>query len=319
MHGLRADLQRHNRAILCDFIENPNFNAVAMVLGEKEYIGIFHGFTWFSMYVIFTMLSDPEMFPEIGDCSKEVLSHERYSWLKNSAHRDAFFHCCELPKCPIRAEAAQHILHVAHIFLYFHEFCHLDLCHVHLLREEFLTEAYEEFSAFPLSEAEEYLRQVFELQADQGGALTSLKHGREFWASMSWGNHKNSLDADTLWAAAVDTILNIRQYVRHVRGTRSSATHPNATIRWANIYISTTTPRAEESGLQSVNSDLTFRKHTALWFSKYLLDGTPMFLDAEKKNALPELFRIWRNFDPYKDRLTQLQIKCGGYVYKWLG
>ncbi|WP_133256030.1 hypothetical protein [Rhodopseudomonas palustris] len=316
LHNMRRELQRFSSSILCDYINNSQFNAVAKLQGDKEYIGIFYGFTFFVYYIFLTMMSDPKFLPEIGDVSLESLSDRRIRLLKNSTDPEAALVCTAWPKCPVRRSAADHMIYIAHLFLYFHEAAHLEFCHLYLVRDEFQSDVYEEIEAFPLSDEEADVRQVLELQADQGGALTSLREWRAAWQHGPVAV-KHSLDEDLLWSASVEILLILFQYIRIANNKKLSPSHPNPFIRWLNVKMSTSI-YAEETGLKNVNSPIPLGKRISEWFSKTLLDGAPMYSDVERKNAKLELYHIWERIGPYRDKLRQYQLRRG-HVYYYPG
>lgn len=263
------------------------------------------------VYVYLAMMADPVAFPGIGITSTED-APANISPLKNLKSGGFLNNPPRTPKCRVRAEAAKHMIYISHLFLYFHEFTHLELCHVHFLREHFQTDAYEELTTLSLSEEEEDIRHAFELQADQCGALNSLQIWRLHWAHNV--SEKYSLKADSLWAAAIDTLFVLFQYIRSVTGKKLSLTHPNLAIRWLSVRLSTDVFSGD---VEHLEHDLIFRRQALDWFETHLPEGLKLSTKADADGALDETTRIWSNLKPHWSTLQKLQERRGGRAYEF--
>ena len=160
--------------IYCDYIETDEMNAIACIYKGHELVAIFTGLINFIDTFYAAFLSDPSMFQEIGDPSKDKKLDEVNAMRINFLKKYPTLGVAPLSVCKIRSRAIVRLISCALLFLHAHEVAHIVLGHLDLLKDEFGLRVYEELPIIPLSAKENNLRKALELQADQSAALTSL-------------------------------------------------------------------------------------------------------------------------------------------------
>src|SRR5918992_2487472 len=116
------DLRNINSEIFCGYIDKQEFNAIAALHSDIELVGFFAGLTLYLFFYFDTLLSDPNVFPDIGDRSKEKLDQSRIESFRNpflSLHSVRAL--ARPPICEIRAQVARDLVTCAHYFIFAHE------------------------------------------------------------------------------------------------------------------------------------------------------------------------------------------------------
>jgi hypothetical protein len=262
--------------IYCDFIESKAFNAVGCFYNGREFVAFFTGLVNFMVPYYATILSDPLMFTDIGEPSKENIEMNLEIRKK---HPDSVL--AGLPRCPIRSAAFEHLSWCSHLWLHAHELAHIVLGHLDLMSSEFGLSVYEELPIIDLSAEESMLRKVLELQADQSAALTSLHLFRRRVESDP--RIKGVLDADYLWSIAVEMLLVLFELVSVRKGHRTSNTHPSPMIRWMNVKLNVY-EHAIHSGIPNITFDpeKNVLKQTVNWLETRGLMETGILLERTK-------------------------------------
>lgn len=119
-----------------DYIDNTLLNAVASKKDGKYYIGIYAGTFILLNELFLRMMSSPNIYPEIGDSSKEVPTKKLF----NPHQFDlSIYSMCKpddedvMPKDPTRRLYAALLTKTALNFLFDHEYAHIAFGHVDYL------------------------------------------------------------------------------------------------------------------------------------------------------------------------------------------
>lgn len=302
------------REIFLGYIERNDMNAIASVRAGAELIGIFTGLRVYLLHYFNTLLSDPDALVEIGDSSKETIDKE---------------HLGHSPKCEIRARAAESLAICAELFVHFHEMGHIKACHLHLLRDQFAADYYEELPLISVSEGEARVRRCLEVQADHIAAFTSLNWWRIQWNSNPIGTHAHpSLEPDLLWSIAVISLFLI--FDRAETSNDRIRTHPTPCQRLILLTMYASSEQAAklariEPLAKSAHPLLVWRLLSEWWKRREYLSGSPQLKVKEAARELPELsleneymdlladyqerrgYQFWSKedrtrFDPFRDR-----------------
>lgn len=122
-----------------DFIDDSTINACAFKHKGREYIGMNIGAFWLLRDIFNRMLSSKDIFPEIGNLSKETgKSYKLPTIFDDTNELNAFFKSGKIeaahpPKDPERAEYAALLTYFALHFIVCHEYGHLANGHLEFL------------------------------------------------------------------------------------------------------------------------------------------------------------------------------------------
>lgn len=238
-HGLREQLEFYRSMApytYCGFLDNLNFNAVAALRNDREFIGIYLGAIMVVARYAYCLLSDPDMFPSIGNVSAESIEPQVIENLRRPLEQERFPTARYLPRDPVRMRAAQHLAMCAYMILFFHELAHIELCHLKFLTDELGLPEYQEVTAMPLSEEEALLLRALEWDADNSALMTSLKVWRQTIANIDYSAIA-SLGAARSWFVAAQLLFWVMDFIQppHRRGLL--ATHPSPNARLVNATM----------------------------------------------------------------------------------
>lgn len=298
--------------IYCDYIQTDELNAMACIHKGHEFVALFMGLINFIDPYYAAFLSDPLMFQEIGDPSKdkkaEKLNVMRVEYLK----KYPTLGMAPLSVCPIRSRAIIRIIECCLLFLHAHEVAHIVLGHLDLLTDEFGMSVYEELPIVPLSAKESDLRKALELQADQSAALTSLHLFRQQLQKPT--AEEEFKNADLLWSIAVESLFVLLELVMIRKGIRLSVTHPSPLTRWLNVKLNVL-EQAEEHGIQRLKvpevgpSPINQVRN---WLATNgLTEGRPLFPGNEADSTMRELYSTWEALIPYQGKLEHYRAIRG--------
>ena len=298
--------------IYCDYVDTDELNAIACIYKGHELVAIFAGLINFIDPYYAAFLSDPRMFQEIGDPSKDRRAEELNAMRIEYLKKYPTLGFAPLSVCPIRSRAVVRLISCGLLFLHAHEVAHIVLGHLDLLKDEFGISTYEEFPIASLSVEEGDLRRALELQADQSAALISLHLFRkQFEEHSEDGEFSN---ADLLWSIAVESLFVLLELVMIRKGIQQSKTHPSPFTRWLNVKLNVL-EQAEEHGirrLQVPEKGENPIKQVRNWLIKSgLADSKSLFPRNEADNAMNELFSTWETLGPYHSRLEQYRASRG--------
>lgn len=298
--------------VYCDYVDTDELNAMACIYKGHELVALFTGLINFIDPYYAAFLSDPLMFQEIGDPTKDrkadKLNAMRIEYLK----KYPTLGMAPLSVCPIRSRAIVRVLSCGLLFLHAHEVAHIVLGHLDLLTDEFGMSVYEELPIGPLSAEESDLRKALELQADQSAALTSLHLFRQQFEKHS--DNEEFKNADLLWSIAVESLFVLLELVMIRKGIRLSVTHPNPLTRWMNVKLNVL-EQAEEHGirrLQVPEVRPSPMNQVRNWLTTSgLNDGRPLFPGNEADSAMRELYSTWEALRPYQGKLEHYRAIRG--------
>jgi hypothetical protein len=298
--------------IYCGFVDTDELNAMALIYKGHELVALFHGLINFINPYYAAFLSDPRMFQEIGDPSKDRKTDELNAMRIEYLKKYPTWGGAPLSLCPIRSRTAVRAMSCGLLFLHAHEVAHIVLGHLDLLTDEFGMSVYEELPIVPLSAKESDLRKALELQADQSAALMSLHLFREQLQKPS--DEEEFKNADLLWSIAVESLFVLLQLVIARKGIRPSLTHPSPFARWLNVKLCVD-DEAEEHGirrLQLPETGPSTMKQVIDWLTtNSLTEGRPLFPHNGAETAIEELFSTWEAVRPYKANLEHYRAIRG--------
>lgn len=162
------------RGLTFNFISNHTLNAFAYAsrIDERpafDFIGV-HATAPITLFVTFQhMLARPDIFPEVGDPSQELLHLEPIDYLSTDVIRDSI--PMVVPRCRVRGMFAWQLTVLAFDFLFLHELTHLRNGHLELWRERGLSNVLVEAYGPPMSSEVARLRRTLESDADAGAIL----------------------------------------------------------------------------------------------------------------------------------------------------
>jgi len=298
--------------IYCDYVDTDELNAMACIYKGHELVALFMGLINFINPYYAAFMSDPIMFQEIGDPTKDKKANKlnvmRIEYLK----KYPTLGMAPLSVCPIRSRAIIRVIECCLLFLHAHEVAHIVLGHLDLLTDEFGMSVYEELPIVPLSTEESDLRKVLELQADQSAALMSLHLFRQQFEKLS--DNEEFKNADLLWSIAVESLFLLLELAMIRKGIRLSVTHPSPLTRWINVKLNVL-EQAEEHGirlLQVPEVGPSPMNQVRNWLiTNGLIEGKPLFPGNEADSAMDELYSTWETLEPYQSKLAQYRATRG--------
>ena len=255
-----------NGEIYFDYIDNPEFNALATISEDYEFITLFSG-TVFHLYrIYFAFMSDPLVLPLHGKSQDERISDD----VINSILSDSFI--SQQPKDKLRLVIAQNLALITCLLIVTHEIGHIANCHIKLLQTQYGIKVYEELPVSPLNNFRNDLFHAFEWEADEySGVCTYLflhHFGREFPAVKFLG-----LD-HTISLCSLMLFLCIHKLSGASFDTESYS-HPSPFDRW--IWMTESIETHEQCKVANINhEDILKGIGTVLdfWSRHKLLDKT---------------------------------------------
>jgi hypothetical protein len=148
------------------------FNAVATSEGPRYAIGINIGAALLIARYAYCLMSDPAMFPNVGDPSREEVEPYVIASLREPLSTKSYGRY--LPRDPTRLEAAKQLSLAAYLMLFFHELNHVELGHLDFARDRFGVIEYREITAVPISTKDAAVFRALELEADMAALYRSL-------------------------------------------------------------------------------------------------------------------------------------------------
>ena len=313
-YSIPYDVRTFFPDIYCDFVDTDDLNAMACIYKGHELVVLFAGLIHFINPYYAAFLSDPLMFQEIGDPSKDRRAGEvnemRVEFLRNYPTQGF----APLSVCPVRSRAILRVIWCANLFLHAHEVAHIVLGHLDLLTDECGTSAYEELPIAAISEEEGDLRRALELQADQSAALTSLHLFRKQLEEHSDSSDEELKDADLLWSIAVESLFVLLELAMVWKGIRGSVTHPSPFTRWLNVKLNVL-EQAEEHGIRPLRLPEEGSRpinQVRTWLTTNgLADGRAIFPSNHADISTDELFSTWETILPYESKLEHYRAIRG--------
>lgn len=233
--GLREQLEVYHTLageIDCVFLADMTFNAVAISDGTRYAIGINIGAAVLIARYAYCLMSDPTMFPNIGDPSGEEVDPYVIECLRNPLRAKSYGRY--LPRNPTRLEAAKQLSLAAYLMLFFHELNHVELGHLDLAKDRFGVTEYREITAVPISTEEAAARRALELEADMAALYRSLQVWRTMYALFDQPALAAVTPEDS-WFHAVELLFWIMDFVQPDSHVGRLATHPSPMARRLNV------------------------------------------------------------------------------------
>lgn len=225
---------------------NPEVNAIALQHKGNELIGINLGLINYVRELLFLLFSYSDFLPEIGYSSLEVFEMEKVIPLLYPSDK---IKGLVMPKCAIRAEAADRITLMVLRFIYAHEHGHLKHGHQYYAAQHFKTQEYLEFSTGKQSNEKVNLtKRCFEIQADRSAMIDTWR----FW-NFTWeheGNKEVFEEIGHFEMFIYICLLSLRVLdPASQTNTIDSTTHPSYDVRNMNLF-----QMSAEYYLKNINS-----------------------------------------------------------------
>ncbi len=233
--GLREQLELYRLFtydVGCAFLADMAFNAVATCEGADFAIGINIGAPLLIARYAYCLMSDPAMFPQIGDPTREKVDPYVVGTLR-TPHVPADFGRY-LPRDPTRRQAAKQLSLAAYLVLFFHEINHIELGHLGFLKDRFGATHYTEIAAVPMSAAECAVRRALEWEADLAALPRSLRVWRTLHPMFDDPAIK-VLTPEESWFFAAELLFWIMDFVQPTERTGALTTHPSPVVRRINL------------------------------------------------------------------------------------
>jgi hypothetical protein len=233
--GLREQLELYRlftHDVGCAFLADMAFNAVATREGVDFAIGINIGAPLLIARYAYCLMSDPAMFPQIGDPTREEVDPYVVGTLR-TPHVPADFGRY-LPRDPTRRQAAKQLSLAAYLVLFFHELNHIELGHLGLLNDRFGATHYTEIAAVPMSATECAARRALEWEAD----LAALDRSLRVWRTlhpMFDDPAIRALTPEESWFFAAELLFWIIDFVQPTERVGALTTHPSPVARRVNL------------------------------------------------------------------------------------
>jgi hypothetical protein len=166
-------------------VDSYEVNAIVTKVDKQYYIGLFRGAILMLAELFSRMLANPNILPNIGNTTSEVLN-ERISSAQFAYFED-FVNFADLqnpsvPKDPVRLELASYFLHTAVTYLLLHEYAHIVNGHIDFTRSKYQNNDFEEKlsnvtvnGALTENISSIMFRQTCEYDADNWAGNISLK------------------------------------------------------------------------------------------------------------------------------------------------
>ena len=236
--------------VYIDTVDEMQFNAVAYSDGKTELVGINAGVAASLPLIANWLLCQPDTYPMIGDCSKEVKPPRfdgtilQYSGKATTAPDSIWPQDASQPKDPARKHFATHMLTVAWDFLLFHELAHITRCHLPYISNltQQPTTSWLEMGAIGLTEEECQTRCTLEVDADGvAGRILSgapIINGLDATRMIAFGEGNDGV-ANWDWPACYKTwlrpigfLFQVMAILEHNIGIADpQRTHPHPDIR----------------------------------------------------------------------------------------
>jgi hypothetical protein len=230
--GLREQLevyQTFTGDIDCVFLANMSFNALAISDNTQYAIGINVGAPLLIARYAYCLMSDPAMFPNVGNASRENIDpyvtgrlREPYDNTKSYGRY--------LPRDPTRLEAAKQLSLAAYLVLFFHELNHVELGHLDFLDDRHGMTEYREMPAVPLTPANAAVRRALEWEADLAALNRSLRVWRTLYPLFDHPALVTMTPEDS-WFVAVELLFWVMDFVQPKAHAGQFATHPSPIAR----------------------------------------------------------------------------------------
>jgi hypothetical protein len=238
--GLQGQLEIYRTLasdIDCVFLADMTFNAVATSDGSRYAIGINIGAAVLTARYAYCLMSDPTIFPEIGDPSCETVDPYVIESLRRPIDWTSYGRY--LPRNPVRLGAAKQLSLAACLMLFFHEINHVELGHLDFVRDQLGATEYREIRAAPVDIEDSAILRALEWEADLAALHRSLQVWRVLYPLFDVPALA-ALTPEASWFLAVELLFWIMDFVEPDKHVGLLATHPSPMARLVNARELTT-------------------------------------------------------------------------------
>jgi hypothetical protein len=298
----------------CDYVANDGFNALATISSGEPLIGIYAGVWPYLVCYFSTLLSDPHVFPWIGNPAQENFDAVRVETFREPlSSPEAFARAASPPKCEVRREAVGLLAFSAFLFIAYHEAAHITRGHLDFLRDEFGVGVFEELSMSVIEDREAKVRKAFEFDADSASAVISLATWRDLWASeLENPAIVKQLDVDDVWLTSIGALFVLFEVLQSHAGRAPAKTHPSPELRYISVGVLITANKLETPFLDPIIDPIVKHRsgdihHLCRWFSQNFNDK-PFFVRSPDPGR--EIIAIRNELAPFVESLTH-------HVHRW--
>lgn len=219
-----------------DFVDNAEFNAVAFIVKNHEFIGMYHGMYAKLLKFFGRIFSDRGLFPEIGNPDKERSGLPLFGLPWGQLGESPF-----LPRDDTRVRYKQLLFAIARDFTFWHEYGHLANGHLGWLTAKQSCTMLPELSS-GIQQVGDITMQALEMDADSFAVTQTLSRYLETQATQDIPDvwkvfFKTKEQVITTWATAVYSFFCLMGDRRFDVDSLNSS-HPPPAIR-QNIALAT--------------------------------------------------------------------------------
>jgi hypothetical protein len=229
--GLREQLEVYRTFagdVHCVFLTSMAFNAVAIPDGTRYAIGINVGAPLLIARYAYCLMSDPAMFPTVGDPRLEEVDPYVVGTLRDPLASESYGRY--QPMDQTRLEAAKQLSLAAYLMLFFHELNHVELGHLDFVRGRQGMSEYREIPAVPLTAENAADRRALEFEADMAALYRSLHVWRVLYPLFDYPA-LTSVTPEDSWFVAIELLFWIMDFVQPKAHAGLLATHPSPVAR----------------------------------------------------------------------------------------
>jgi hypothetical protein len=205
-----------------DFLNNQNFNALAAVSNENEFVTIFIGSIQKLYNFFYVFMSDPEVLPFVGNTSNEKPLQNIWDILELNPPGQFLF-----PKDRERVLCAQNLALISCLMILNHEMGHIANCHVSFIKEYLNIEFYEEIQKREKDQVN-FIR-ALEWEADEYAGIVTYQFIRHFEKFL---NSSKAVSIDTLISISIFSLHLYTNKILNSNFVTEFDSHPAPMDRW---------------------------------------------------------------------------------------
>ena len=305
-----------------DFVLNGQVNALAFRNGDNYFIGLHTGTLFLLRLIIGRMLSDQNIFPDLGSCTDELSNLEPIKGYSLDADDVYMENPILTPKDEARRVCGHAIQDMALMFLVGHEIAHITRghldYHIHKSGTNFITEIGSFGDKTMYSNLE---RQAIECDADQRSVVSRVDTLRitceslnsQLPTSLASEDHRHL--CIKLWAIALSIVFRLFGDVRFTKEGLKASSYPPVSMRRMMAGLSTLRDVTEnwDPTLESVTLEIFRETNMAVEhaFSKILnteFSAKSMDDAVNNKEHMMKIIDYWNQV---------VRVKCRPYAYEF--
>lgn len=325
--------------VYVDIVDSMQFNAVAYANETVELIGINAGVAAALPLIANWLLSQPEVYPTIGDCTQEVKPPRfdgtilRFSGKASTAPDSIWPEQASHPRDPARKHFVTYMMLTAWDFLLCHELAHINRCHIPYISNisEKPTTPWFELGTKGLNEKECQTRCTLEVDADGvAGRILSgapILNGLEATREMAFGKGNSGVptwdwsSAYKTWLCPIGFLFQMMAVLEHNIGIADThRTHPHPDIRMQ-VLVNSIWPQWEKVIPDRAHFIELTREASREMQDIVRLDILPnppsRADDAYKASYKDKVFELWNSMHECADELNALTEKRFAEKGKW--